>query len=136
VSLKKTVAATGRPFELSVALEVTNKADQARKHRLSVEQTSFRRQEEVEGSLGRRAELETLVEAHVEGDTERLRPSDFDPDDFDPEDGFIAEGYKRLGGTPKWVAVSSSFFTSALFPIEAPATPAADLLVEHHWDRA
>src|SRR5690606_3627951 len=26
VSLKKTVAATGRPFELSVALEVTNKA--------------------------------------------------------------------------------------------------------------
>jgi YidC/Oxa1 family membrane protein insertase len=135
VALTKTIVATERPFELSVVLEIENRADQPRKHRLTVEQTDWRHKEEVEGSLGRRAELETLVEAHVVGDTERLSPSDFDADEFDPEEGFTSEGWKRLLGNPSWAAVSSSFFTKALFPLEAPETPVAELLIEHHWDR-
>lgn len=135
VALTKTIAATERPFELTVALEVTNKADSARKHRLTVEQTDWRSQEQVEGSLGRISELETKVEAHAAGSTERLLPGEFDPDEFDPDDGFIPEGWLRVPGSPSWVAVSSSFFTKALFPLEGPEAPAGDLLIEQHWDR-
>ncbi len=134
VALRKTIAASERPFELNVDIAVTNKADEARKHRLTVEQTSWRTAEETEGSLGRVSPWLTQVEAFAGDEMERLAPDDFEPGDFEDE-AFTSEKWWRAKGDAAIAAVSSTYFTKAVFPVKGPATPAAETQIEQVWDQ-
>src|SRR5690606_21944992 len=99
VSVVKKVAATGRPFELGMQLDVTNKNDEPRVHRLAVEQTDWRTVEETSGSWGKQPEFLTKVETRAGGETVRLDPGDFEPDEFEDEEaGFTEEGWRRIPG--------------------------------------
>ncbi len=135
VALTKSITATERPFELEVVVEVKNKHAEAQRHRFTVEQTDWRTQAETAGSLGTTSEFLTQVEARAAGETTRMDPGDFEPDDFDGEE-FTEEKWWRSPGSATWAAVSSSYFSKAVFPLEAPETPAAETLVEHVWNEA
>ena len=132
-SLVKEVSATERPFELAVTLSVKNLAAEPRKHRLGVEQTAWRYAKDIAGSLGMISEFQTETEVGtLDGKTHRTGPGDFEPGDFKDEN-FTAEK-RRNFGPARWAATSSSYFTSALVPLEGPARPAGDTLVEEWWD--
>ena len=135
VELTKVFSTTGRPFELTMKLEVKNKADKARKHRLTIEQTDWRTVKETEGSWGRLSELMTEVVARTGKDTERFLPDDFEPDDFSDE-GFTPEKWRGTSGPAKWVATSSSYFSKALIALKSPTKPSGEMLIEQWWDSA
>ncbi|WP_437329224.1 membrane protein insertase YidC [Sorangium sp. So ce381] len=131
--LTKVVAATGRPFELSVQMTVENLAQEPRKHRLSVEQTSWRTQKETEGHLGLISEWITETVAATDQKTERQHPDAFEPGDFkDPE--FTAERWRRTPGNARFAAVSSSYFSKIAIPLEGPGQPTAETQIEDIWD--
>jgi len=132
-TLVKTVRTTDRPFELSVALTVTNKDETPRKHRLTIEQTDWRTVEETSGSWGRVAELLTKAEVYAGGEVERLEPGDFGPSDFE-EPEFTAEKWHRFPGQATWAAVSSSYFSKAVFHVNGPSEPVGEVLVEEAWN--
>lgn len=134
VALTKTISASERPFELEVSVAVQNKHSEAQRHRLTVQQTDYRSQEEASGSLGRASEFQTKTEVRAGGETVRLEPGDFDPDDFDGEE-FTEEKWYRVPGDATWVAVSNSYFSKAAFPVEAPRAPAGEMLIEQYWDK-
>ncbi len=133
VALRKTLSAGARPFEIDVLVEVTNKAAEAQSHRLTIEQTDWRTQEDVAGSMGRASEFLTRAEVRAGGETVRFEPDDFDPDEFEEED-FTPEKWRRVPGTATWASVSSSYFSKAVFAVKGPETPAGEMLVEHVWD--
>jgi YidC/Oxa1 family membrane protein insertase len=130
--LTKVVAATGRPFELSVSTSVENLAAEPRKHRFTLEQTAWRTQKETEGSLGRISEWITETVASTDQKTERQQPDAFEPGDFKDKE-FTAERWRREPGNARFVAVSSSYFTKIAAPLEAPVTPAAETQIEEIW---
>lgn len=132
--LEKTVAATERPFELKVSLAVTNKAEESKKHRLTVYQSDWRTNEQTQGSMGRVSEWLTKTEVGSD-EVQRYEPSDFDPDEFDNED-VTSEKWRRPDDTAEWAAVSTSYFTKAIFPLEGPTTPAGEAQIEHLWNAA
>ncbi len=130
--LTKTLSVTGRPFEIQMALEVANKATAPRKHRLTVEQTAWRKAKELESHLGRQSEFMTQTVAATDQETFRKAETDFEPDDFKPADGFTPEGWWRAPGVPKYVATSSVYFSSALLP--AGTGPVhAETQIEEVW---
>lgn len=132
--ITKIVRETGKPFELEMAVEVQNLAAEPLKHRLTVEQTSWRTSKEVEGSLGRISEHMTDVLAVTTEKVDRLHADAFEPKDFkDPE--FTTELWRRSPGAAKYVGVSSVYFTKTAIPIEGP-TPFAETQIEEDWDRA
>lgn len=135
VALTKTITAAERPFELDVNVEVKNKDGEAQRHRLTLEQTDYRTKEETDGSLGRASQYQTKTEVRADGETVRKDPGDFEPDDFDGEE-FTEEKWFRVPGNATWVAVSSSYFSKAAFPVEAPQAPAGEMLIEQYWDEA
>jgi YidC/Oxa1 family membrane protein insertase len=132
--LTKVVRQTGKPFELEVTLDVTNLSSEPLKHRLAVEQTSWRTNKETEGSLGRISEHMTEVVAKTSEKTDRLGTDAFDPKDFADKE-FTSEHWRRSVGDAKWVSVSSVYFTKVAAPLEGP-TPAAETLIEEDWNRA
>jgi YidC/Oxa1 family membrane protein insertase len=132
-SLAKTIAATDRPYELEVTVKIDNLADGPRKHRLTVEQSSYRTKKETEGHLGRQSEFLTETVAATTQKIERLLPSDFEPDDFKDKE-FTSEGWRRTPGDARYVAEGSSFFTKIAMPLEAPVVPAAETQIEERWD--
>jgi len=127
------VSASPRPFELYVELTVENLGSAPQKHRLTVEQTAYRTQKETEGKLG--LESEYLTETVAAGtEIERQHPADFEPDDFkDPK--FTAEKWRRAAGDARFVATSSSYFSSVLVPISGPAAQ-GETQIEEWWDAA
>jgi len=133
VLVDKTVSATGRAFELSIDLSVKNKADEPKKHRLTINQTDYRSLEETEGKLGRVSPFMTRAEIETTSDTERLDPGEFEPGDFEDGEGFTSEQWRRIPGSARWVAVSNAYFTKALFSVNAPASPAGEALIENVW---
>jgi YidC/Oxa1 family membrane protein insertase len=133
VALKKTISVNDRPFELELAVEVTNKAAEPQRHRLTVQQSDWRTDKETSGSFGRTAELHTRTEARTGDETHHSEPGDFDPGDFSDDD-FTREKWRAAPGAADWVAVTSSYFTKALFPLAAPAAPAGEQLIEHVWE--
>lgn len=134
VTIDKTVAATGRPFELDVSVTVTNKDKIAQSHRFTIEQTEWRTAKETAGSWGRVSEFMTHSEASAGGETLRRLPGDFEADDFDDQDaGFTEDGWRREKGDARWAAVSSSYFSKAVFHLDGPSKPSAELLVEEWW---
>lgn len=132
--LVKIVRATGKPYELETTITVQNLAPEARKHRLTVEQDSWRTKTETEGSLGRISEHMTEAVAATTEKTERLGPDAFEPSDFKDQE-FTSEAWRRSPGQARWVDVSSVYFTKIAIPFEGPA-PFAETRIEEHWDRA
>jgi YidC/Oxa1 family membrane protein insertase len=63
---------------------------------------------------------------------ERQHPTDFDPDDFKAPE-FTAEKWRRTPGPARFVATSSSYFSSVLIPIAGP-TPFGESQIEERWD--
>lgn len=130
--LTKTIAATGKPFELNVELKVENLSSEPKKHRLSLEQTAWRTKKETEGSLGLIAENMTEVVTATTEKTERHLPDAFEPKDFKgPE--FTPEGWLRTPGEARFASTSSSYFAEVAIPIEGPAKPFAESLIEEAW---
>lgn len=129
----KVVRQTGKPFELEVLLDVTNLSSEPLKHRLTVEQTSWRTVKETEGSLGRISEHMTDVVAKTSSTTDRLGPDAFEPKDFADKE-FTSEQWRRTPGDANWVSVNSVYFTKVAAPIEGPV-PAAETLIEEDWNR-
>jgi YidC/Oxa1 family membrane protein insertase len=127
----KTVRATDKPFELETTIDVKNLAAEPRKHRLTVEQTSWKTQTQTEGSLGRISEHMTEVVAATTEKTERLGTDAFEPKDYTDKE-FTAERWRRSPGDAKWVAVSSVYFSKVAVPLEGP-TPAAEAWIEEQW---
>jgi YidC/Oxa1 family membrane protein insertase len=133
--LRKVITATDRPFELSVVLSVTNKASSERTHRLAIEQTDWRTEEETSGSMGRVAEFFTTAEIHSDQETERFDGGDFTPSEF-AEPDFTTEKWRRVPGKAEWAAVNNSYFSKALFHVKGPSKPAGEALIEQWWDVA
>ncbi|NUQ76685.1 MAG: membrane protein insertase YidC [Polyangiaceae bacterium] len=134
-SLTKTIAATGKPYELSVELKVENLANEPKKHRLTVEQTSWRTKKETEGSLGLISENMTEVMAATTQKTERHLPDAFEPKDFAAPE-FTTDKWLRAAGEAKFAATMSSYFAKVAIPIEGPAKPYAETLIEEQWDKS
>jgi YidC/Oxa1 family membrane protein insertase len=132
-ALTKTIAVTGRPFELKVTLKVDNLAEGPRKHRLTLEQTSWRTHKEVEGGFGRQSDFLTETVASTTQKTERQSPGDFEPSDFKDKE-FTAEKWRQPPGDARYIAVSSSYFSTIAMPLESPKAPAAETQIEERWD--
>ncbi|MEZ4441473.1 MAG: membrane protein insertase YidC [Polyangiaceae bacterium] len=133
VRLQKTIRATERPFELALQVSVTNKSDQSQTHRLAVQQSAERTVEETKGSWGRQSPFLTKVEVYADDKVTRYLPSDFEPEDFEDED-FTSEKWRRPPEAAGWAAVSSSYFSQALFPLKAPTKPSGEMQIEEWWD--
>lgn len=130
----KLVSLTGRPFELDVKLTVKNLADKPLKHRLAIEQTSWRTQSEISGHFGRMPEFDTEVVLHSKTKTGRHHPDSFEPKDFADKE-FTSEKWLRQEGEGVWAATSSSYFSSAVIHQAGP-TPFAEGQIEDRWDAA
>jgi YidC/Oxa1 family membrane protein insertase len=137
-SLKKVVALGDEPFELTVDVTVQNTAATAKKHRFTIEQTSYRTKKEMEGHLGRQSELVTKAIAITPAKSEFETPSDFEPSSFaKPE--FNGSTWRRAPGEAKLVAVSSIYFTKLVIPEVVPegggnGAPVAETQVEEVWN--
>ncbi|AUX31057.1 MULTISPECIES: membrane protein insertase YidC [Sorangium] len=131
--LTKVVAATGRPYELSLQVTVENLAQEPRKHRFALEQTAWRTQKETEGHLGLISEWITETVAATDQTTERQHPDAFEPGDFKDKE-FTAERWRRTPGNARFVAVSSSYFSKIAIPLEGPGKPVAETQIEEIWD--
>jgi YidC/Oxa1 family membrane protein insertase len=129
--ITKTIAATGEPYQLAESIDVQNLAAEPRKHRLAVEQTSYRTKKEMEGSLGRVSEHVTESILATNEKTERLGPSDFEPSDFKDKE-FTSEAWRRAPGAARWAAVASTYFTKIVVPVEGPQ-PAAEAQIQEIW---
>jgi YidC/Oxa1 family membrane protein insertase len=132
--LTKVVAANERPFELDVTVTVTNKAAEALKHRLALEQTSWRTVKEMDSSLGMMSELITTAVAGVPGDHHIHDPGSFEPDDFSGEK-FTAEKWLR-DGPARYAGVSNAYFAQLAVPVDGPGKPFAETQIEEYWDAA
>lgn len=146
-ALTKTISAPGGstsdPFKLEISLTVENLAAEARKHRLAIEQTSYRTKKETEGHLGRQSEFLTETTAVTTQKVERQSPGDFEPKAFEKDAGrapnekeFTAEKWRQFPGDARFVAVSSSYFSKILIPLEGPGVPRAETQIEEIWDEA
>lgn len=133
-SATKTVSSTERPFELEVTLAVTNKAKDARAHRLTVENGEWFRATETKSSWQRQSEYQTQVEVNAGSKMFRWGLEDFEPKDFEDE-GFTAEKWRQAQGDAALVAVTTSYFAKVLIPLEGEK-PAGETLVEEIWNRA
>lgn len=132
VALTKTVSLTGRPYELSVEVQVKNLAAEPKKHRFTIEQDAWHYKKEVEGGFMSRPSEHMSEVLAVGSKVERHSPSDFEPGEFKKAE-FTAEKWRRAPGTGEVAAVSSVYFTKLLVP-EADGKPAAETLVEQWWD--
>lgn len=132
VSVKRTIAKNGRPFEVDISTVITNKASEPRVHRYAVEQTSWRSGAETESSfwdLGRRPEWMTEVLAGASGKTTRHLPTAFAPDEFSKENGFTDEHFLRAEGKGQFAAAGANYFVSLVLNKSA-VEPAAETLIE------
>jgi YidC/Oxa1 family membrane protein insertase len=132
-AVTKTIAATSKPFELSIDMKVENLGAEPKKHRATLEEDTWRTKKETEGSLGRQSELLTEVVASADAKVERHGPGDFAPSDFKKKE-FTPEKWRRALGDAHWVATSSSYFSEVAIPLDGPAPPAAETLIEEDWD--
>jgi YidC/Oxa1 family membrane protein insertase len=134
----KTISATDKPYELAVQVDVKNLAPEARRHRFTIEQDSWRTRKDVEGGfMKRQSEFVTDTVARTTAKTERQLPNDFDPGEFSKPE-FTAEKWRRAPGEGKLAAVSSVYFTNVVVaePGASAGAPAAETQIEQRWDRA
>ncbi len=117
-SIVKTVSAGERPFELSVETKITNLADEARKHRFSIETFAFYKNEEIKGHFGRVSPFVSDVQCAHGSDIVRKSKDDF------------KEGWVDQPGTDRFAAVSNYYFANALIPQGGAGTPTCQVLAE------
>lgn len=130
VSLRKTIRATDRPFELDVETTIENVSDKPRKHALGVELAAWRYEHEVESHFGRQSPFMTTVDCAFEGDLDRMDHGDFEPGDFD--DKPIENGWATHRGSIAFASVSDYYFAQAVVPVE-PAPLGCRRLIEERW---
>jgi YidC/Oxa1 family membrane protein insertase len=128
VRLTKTVKAGERPFELEVETSVTNLADQARKHSLSIEAFAWRTNEEVKGRLGRVSPFQTGLECARGTDVKRLSK---DASEF--KAGWYSEPL-----VDRYAAIANYYFAQALVPLDTSAAdggtkPSCDVVTEQNF---
>jgi YidC/Oxa1 family membrane protein insertase len=140
VAIKKTITATGTPYELAIDAEITNLADHKRRHALAAHTVAWRTDEETAGAMFRVSPFITHVECVAKtGDATRVRPDDFEPSDFKEEVHFrpnrlnLGDWY-QAPGEPDVAAVSNAYFTHALVPLNAPQKPVCQLQIEERWN--
>lgn len=76
----------------------------------------------------------TEVMAATTQKTERHLPDAFEPKDFkEPE--FTTDKWLRAPGEARFAATMSSYFAKTAIPIEGPAKPHAETLIEEIWDK-
>jgi len=110
VSIVKTVTAGERPFELSIDTKITNLADEARKHRFSIETFAFYKNEEIKGHFGRVSPFVSDLQCAHGSDIVRKSKDDF------------KGGWVDQADTDRFAAVSNYYFANALVPQGASAT--------------
>ena len=133
--ITKAISLTGRPFELDVMLTVKNLADKPMKHRLAIEQTSWRTQQEISGHFGRMPEFDTEVVLHGKTKSGRHHPDSFEPKDFADKE-FTSEKWLRVEGEGLWAGPSSSYFSAIIIHKAGPSTPFAEGQIEEYWNVA
>lgn len=136
VELKKTLSATGRPYELAVGATITNVATRPLYHALTVHSDAWRTTKEVKGSMFRQSPLVTRVECELrDGKPHRRAEGDFEAGKFSDGEHFFKSAVNRgewyqASGTPEFVAVSNAYFAHAVSAVKAPAPPVCQLLIE------
>lgn len=133
VELEKTIVPSGRRYELTVTTKITNLAQSAKQHAVSIDTVDWWLDEDVAGGMFRVSPyITTVVCAEHQGKAHRLLPDSFEPDNYgDPE--FAATGNYRwyqAGGTPEFAAVTNAYFAHALIPVSSPNPPVCQLQVE------
>ena len=131
----KTISATSNPYEMAVDIKVENLGAEPRKHRLAIEQTSWRTHKETQGSLGRQSDWATQTVVGTTKKTERHAETDFEPSDFTDKE-FTQEKWRRTEGDGKWAAISTSYMASVVVALDGPATPAAETQIEEYFSTA
>jgi YidC/Oxa1 family membrane protein insertase len=134
-SLKKTVAATGKPYEVSVDVEVKNKAAEPKTHRYAIETSAWHYKREVEGGMFSRPSEHVSETVAVGAKVERHSPNDFEPGEFKKPE-FTPEKWRRAPGPGELAAVSSMYFTKLLIPQQGMGTPSAETQIEYWWNAA
>jgi YidC/Oxa1 family membrane protein insertase len=136
VELQRTVAVTGRPYELELRERVTNRSDGKRHHAATLETIDWRANGEVEGGMFRVSPFVTTVECiPKQGSAARLRPNDFKAEDFKKEpfrpNPIDFGDWHQVAGEPDAAAVSNAYFTRAIVPVSGPEGPVCQLQIEH-----
>jgi YidC/Oxa1 family membrane protein insertase len=135
VELKKTLKATGRPYELAVEATIKNVADRSLYHSLTVHSDAWHTAKEVKGSMFRQSPLVSRVECVLyDGKPKRLGEGDFGADKFADGEHFVTSAlnpgdWYQSEGKPAFVAVSNAYFANAVAPVQAPNTPVCQLLI-------
>lgn len=121
VKLVKLIAATGRPYELSVKTTITNTADAPKVHAAAIDTVAWRWDEEVSGHMFRVSPYISHVECVLKsGEAIRKLPADFEPGEFsEPEFQAAGQyGWYTAPGQPQFASVSNAYFTHALVPMD------------------
>ncbi len=136
VELKKTIAATGRAYELSADATITNLAQRSLYHAVTVHSDAWHTAKEVKGSMFRQSPLVTRVECELaEGKPHRLGEGDFEPKKFSDAEHFFKSAlnpgdWYQTPGNPDFVAVSNAYFAQAVATVKSPSPPVCQMVVE------
>lgn len=143
-SLVKTISATAAPYELAVDVEVKNLSDAPKKHRFTIEQTSWRKHSEMETSFAKAPpEFATEIVAASKGTVERWTYDSFRPDEFEKdrkkqpsEREITSEDWRRAPGEGLFASVDVAYFTNIVLPQQGSGQVMAEGQVEAFWDTA
>ena len=116
VRIQKTIATTGRPFELAVDTTVTNLAATPKKHQLTIATHAYRTNKETKGGLGRQSPWATELACAGGKDLVKKSKTDF------------KSGWFAVPSVDRYSAVNSHYFAQALVPMGEPAR--CELLAE------
>ncbi len=134
VELTKSIASTGRPYELSVKTTIKNVTQEPRVHAAAVDTVAWWLDEDVEAKMFRVSPHVTHVECILhDGEAIRKLPTDFAPDEFSEPEFATAGKYGWLTpvGKPEFASVSNAYFTHALVPMD-DKSPSCQLQI---WKR-
>ena len=137
VTVRETVRATGRPYELEATAQVTNRATRALKQALTVHSDAWRTDKEQKAGIMGVSGLATHVECiGDDGTATRKRIEDFAADKFKnfPPTPLAQGEWLQAPGKPALAAVSNAYFSQALMPLAGPTAPACQLQIEERWD--
>lgn len=138
--IHETIRATGRPYELEATTTITNKATRPLKHAITAHTDAWRYDHETKGHMFSVSPLVTHVECIAEdGSANRVRIEDFEASDFEnrehfPKNGLNGGDWYETPQKPALAAVSNAYFSQALVPLRAPASPVCQLQIEDRWD--
>ncbi len=137
VAIRETFTTTGRPYEIDVQATIENRADRPLYQALTIHTDAWRTDHEQKAGWFGVSPLSTHVECvSADGTATRKRTEDFSASHFKdfPHTGLASGDWFEAPGTPAFAAVSNAYFSHALVPLAAPASPVCQLQVEERWD--